>query len=272
MSSNKTVDNYNLLDRIEEGLEAIGKTPENVTIEDLAPVDEFHVGGLDVVKPLVRHLQVGTGGAVVDLGSGSGGPARFIARETGAHVQGIDLSQEAVETGNELSKWTGFSDQVALDVGDACATPYETARFDAAIFIHVHMFLEEPQKLYDEAFRLLRSGGRFVVFDPVMRTKEGFAYPVPWAADAATDNICDEGTFKSMAVAAGFNFAQCVDCNDIALQWFEGVFQRAIEAGGLPPLGPHLVAGPDFPLLAMNAYANLQGGQISMLQLVFTKP
>jgi len=43
-----------LLDRILRGLKDIGKTPESVTVEELAPVDEFHIGGRQASEDFIR--------------------------------------------------------------------------------------------------------------------------------------------------------------------------------------------------------------------------
>lgn len=60
MSYGKSVsDHYlhgNVLNAIEAALPALGKTSENVTIEDLAPVDEFHIGGRFATDPLMGQL------------------------------------------------------------------------------------------------------------------------------------------------------------------------------------------------------------------------
>lgn len=49
-----------LLDRILSGVEAIGKTPESVTVDDLAPVDEFHIGGRQASEEFIDQLELST--------------------------------------------------------------------------------------------------------------------------------------------------------------------------------------------------------------------
>ena len=100
--------------RIKDALHSEGKTTDALKLEDLAGVDELHVGGLETIRPIVRSLGVGSGDVTLDLGSGLGGPARFIARETGSRVVGVDLSADNTQAGNELTGWVGWMKRFSL--------------------------------------------------------------------------------------------------------------------------------------------------------------
>jgi len=82
-----------------------GKSTDTVTIDDLAPVDEFHIGGRRASEDFLDQLAFSTQTKVLDVGCGLGGPARFVANRYGSQVTGIDLTAEYVETGNTLCKW-----------------------------------------------------------------------------------------------------------------------------------------------------------------------
>ncbi|MEM8616793.1 MAG: methyltransferase domain-containing protein, partial [Pseudomonadota bacterium] len=97
-----------LLKRISDGCTALDLTPP-ISYDALAPVDEFHIGGRLATEPFVKALNLSSDNRVVDLGCGLGGPARHVAAATGAHVTGIDLTAEFVETGRVLTEWTGLS-------------------------------------------------------------------------------------------------------------------------------------------------------------------
>ncbi|WP_394930405.1 SAM-dependent methyltransferase, partial [uncultured Ilumatobacter sp.] len=82
---------------IESGLAALGKTLSSASIADLAPVDEFHIGGREATIDICEQLHVQPGSAVLDVGCGIGGTARFISGTFGCEVTGIDLTAEYVE-------------------------------------------------------------------------------------------------------------------------------------------------------------------------------
>ncbi len=261
-----------LRSRIAAALRSEGKTIDALVLEDLAGVDEVHIGGLETIRPIVGSLGVGPQDVTLDLGSGLGGPARFVARETGSQVVGVDLSAENTQAGNELSAWVGLGEKVQLEVADVCRVPHPAESFNAVLSVHVHMFLESPELMFAEAFRLLKPGGRFVILDPVRLADDGRHYPVPWAPDADSDHILSEAEVETLAAAAGFRRHARSDLSTLAIDWFGETFNRISEMGGPPTLGLHLVMGPDFPTFALNAFQNLQSEKIALLHLVFEKP
>ncbi|HLT02918.1 MAG TPA: class I SAM-dependent methyltransferase, partial [Geminicoccaceae bacterium] len=74
-----------------DALRAAGKDPDAPTIDDLAPIDEFHIRGRQATVELADALGLGAGQHVLDVGSGIGGPSRYVAHAHGARVTGIDL-------------------------------------------------------------------------------------------------------------------------------------------------------------------------------------
>ncbi len=106
MANNEIKDHYvspGLLQRIVQGLEAIGKSPASVELDDLAAVDEFHLRGPAATQELIEILEVGADSHVLDVGSGLGGPARHLAKATGCRVTGVDLSEDYCAVGNKLT-------------------------------------------------------------------------------------------------------------------------------------------------------------------------
>lgn len=134
MSDHELIKNHythgSLLDAIRAGVHSLGKSPENVTVEDLGPVDEFHTGGRVATKSLLDQLGIEAGHRVLDVGCGLGGTSRFTAHRYGCHVSGIDLTDEYVSTGTALCSWVGLADRIDLQVGDDTSLPFEPASFD----------------------------------------------------------------------------------------------------------------------------------------------
>ena len=136
-----------LIEAIRAGLASLGKTPETVTVDDLAPVDEFHIGGRRASEDFLDQLGFSAQTHVLDVGCGLGGPARFVASRYGSRVTGIDLTPEYVETGNALCKWVGLDQRISLHHGSALAMPFADSSFDGAYMLHVGMNIEDKEKL-----------------------------------------------------------------------------------------------------------------------------
>jgi len=91
-----------LLQAIREGVQKLGKTIDSIDVDDLGPVDEFHIGGRVATEGFLDQLDIDAAHHVVDVGCGLGGGSRFAADRYGCRVTGVDLTREYVETGNEL--------------------------------------------------------------------------------------------------------------------------------------------------------------------------
>ncbi len=82
-----------------------------LTIEDLAPLDQFHGGGLGFTRRLATLGRLTAGMHVLDVGGGLGGPARTLAVEFGCRVTVIDLAESYVDAGRMLTSLMGLDDR-----------------------------------------------------------------------------------------------------------------------------------------------------------------
>src|SRR6516225_7997861 len=193
-----------LTEAIRSGLTLQGKSADTVTIDDLAPVDEFHIGGRRASEDFLDQLVFSSQTKVLDVGCGLGGPARFVANRYGSQVTGIDLTAEYVETGNTLCKWVGLDERISLHQGSALAMPFAERSFDGAYMLHVGMNIEDKEKLASEVARVLRPNSSFGIYD-VMRTGPGdLAYPVPWATTADLSAVAEPQRSQKALNEVGF--------------------------------------------------------------------
>ena len=116
MSSDETEsdsvnEHYTPLDldaKILRALTAAGKDPDRLTIDDLMPIDEFHVRGRKATVELARDLGLDKNMQVLDVGSGLGGAARYLAHTFGCRVTGLDLNTEYCSVATTLTRLLGL--------------------------------------------------------------------------------------------------------------------------------------------------------------------
>ncbi len=228
---------------------------------DLAPVDEFHIRGRAATLEMVQELDLSPGSRVVDLGSGLGGPARTMAELTGCTVTGIDLTPEFCAVATAFSDWTHLSHLTSFYAGDATATGLLDECMDAAMTVHVAMNIEDKAVLYAEAFRVLRPGGTFVIYDVLQGEGGDVRYPVPWARNASTSFLATAQQMRTLLVDAGFTVTSEVDSSDDSMVWFQDVRAR-IEREGPPPVSFAAFLGDAFAQMAANQVANLSQRRI----------
>jgi SAM-dependent methyltransferase len=114
------------------------------------------------LRRLARDLGVGPGQRLVDLACGNGGVALWLARETGAHATGVDLSAEAVRQARERVAAFGVDGRADFLVGDFAGTGLPARSFDGAVSIDALWMAADKPAVLREVARLLRPGAPFV--------------------------------------------------------------------------------------------------------------
>lgn len=256
-----------LQDAIFDALRRSGKDPDHLARDDLAAIDEFHLGWRPQTAAFAQFLGLAPGMAVLDVGAGLGGPARHFAEVHDCTVTGIDLTPGFVDLATELTARTGLGDRAHFIAGSALAMPFDDAVFDAATLIHVGMNIAEKPRLFAEVRRVLRPGGRFGVFD-VMRTASGdIPMPMPWADSAATSFVETPADYRAHLAAAGFRVTDERDRTAFVLDLMHEMRDRA-AAEGPPILGLHLVIGPTAMERVGRLMACLERGLLAPVEML----
>jgi MPBQ/MSBQ methyltransferase len=248
------------------GLQAMG-AEASPTPEDLAAVDEFHMGGRAATLELAAALKLTPATRVLDIGAGIGGTARHLARAYGCRVTGVDLTPDFVRAARHLTQLLRLDDRVAFHVGSAVDLPFADGSFEVATLLHVGMNIADKRRLATEAHRVLAPGGLFAVYD-VMRTGPGeVAYPQPWATTPATSFLATPEDYRAALAAAGFGVEGERRRTDLALATFRAMRERLATAGP-PPLGLHLLMGESAPAKLANIMAGLESGTFAPVELL----
>jgi SAM-dependent methyltransferase len=261
----------NLLNAVKIGIEQLGKTSSSITVEDLAPLDEFHIGGRQASENFFDQLNFSAEDHLVDVGCGLGGASRFVAKRYNSKVTGIDLTPEYIETGEALCTWLGLDNLVDLQQGSALNMPFEDDVFDGGYMMHVGMNIKDKIELYKEIFRVLRSGANFGVYDVMMVEEGELMYPVPWATTANESKVASPGQYKQAMEEAGFSVTAENNRHEFALSFFEQLRKNSSNAGGPSPLGIHILMGDNSAAKVQNMIKNVSAGHIAPVELIARK-
>jgi ubiquinone/menaquinone biosynthesis C-methylase UbiE len=250
-----------------DAVRATGKDPDRLGHEDLAPADEFHIGGRQATRDFAAQLKLRPGMHLLDVGCGLGGASRYFATEHGCRVTGIDLTDEYVRVAEALSRRVGLGGQVAYRQASALALPFTGGAFDGAYMLHVGMNIADKSKLFSEIRRVLKPGAVFGIYD-VMRESDGeFAYPVPWAASAETNFIEFAKTYKRLLAGARFEIANERSRRDFAIEFFRQLRARTAQSGP-SPLGIQILMGATAPQKIANMIGLLEKGVLAPTEIV----
>ena len=274
MSYDKTVSNHylhgDLTKAIEAALVTIGKSPDTVTIQDLAPVDEFHIGGRLATNNLLNQLDFSDVDRLLDIGCGLGGAARYVATKYNNHVTGIDLTAEYIDTARVLSQWLDLEKVVTFIEGSALLMPFHTLSFDGAYMLHVGMNIKDKELLFAEIYRVLKPGASLGIFD-IMRENEGeLAYPVPWASDSHTSKLSTVDEYEKYLRAAGFKVRVVNNRRDFSLDFFRKIKQKNVKVAEAS-VGLHLLMKENTSEKVKNMVKNIKRELISPFEIIAVK-
>lgn len=263
-----------LAERILDRLAAAGKDLEALTLEDLAPVDEFHVRGRLATAELAALGGLAAEDRVLDVGCGIGGPSRYLAATRGCRVTGIDLTQEFCDVATMLAARTGLAERVAYRQADALALPFADASFDVVWTQHVQMNIADKPRLYGEMFRVLRPGGRLVFYDILAGPGGPVYFPVPWARTPDISHLIAPEDLRALLQDTGFALADWRDMTEPAAAWFQETRAKAEQDArgeGPPLIGLHILVGALWRQLAANMQRNVEEGRVVLVQAVAGK-
>jgi SAM-dependent methyltransferase len=260
-----------IAERILAALRAAQGAEAPVTVDALAPADHFHGRGVVATEELVALLKPQPGERILDIGSGIGGPARWIAAKFGVHVTGVDLTPEFCVAAEALNYATGLADRVRIINGSALALPVPDNSFDRAYSQNVIMNIADKPRFYREALRALRPGGVFAIANACAGPGGAPYYPQMWAATSATSSLATPEETKRDMHEAGFAIIAFRDTTAGRLP--AQTRQAELERGTGSPLGIHVLMGAEVVREAMkNSARNLAEGRTVMIEALVRKP
>ena len=166
----KSMKLYNNVDRIFNELREIGKsTSSSLLVEDLTKFDQLHYHGTDAIDIFIEKLEINEKTKILDVGSGIGGPARYIANKTGAEITAIELQSDQNNLAKDLTKKCGLSNKINHICGDILDYDFKNQTFDAVVSWLTLYHIANHEILLKKLFDLLNPNGFFYTEDITSR-------------------------------------------------------------------------------------------------------
>lgn len=123
----------------------------------------------DEYRRWAEWLRVDSESRVVEIASGSGGPALFLSELTGCQLTGVDINELGVNNAAATAESRGMSDRVSFQMVDADgALPFPDESFEALICVDAANHFMDRESVLADWHRILKPGGRALWTDPVV--------------------------------------------------------------------------------------------------------
>lgn len=149
-------------------LAARGHALDDLSEEVLKDHDQDHFGGIAANDILIEAAGIRPEHRVLDVCSGMGGPARYLAHRVGCRVVGLDLTESRHLAAQRLTDRARLRHLVEFRLGDALQMPFEDASFDVVIGQEAWCHVPEKPRLIAECARVVKAGG-VIAFTDILR-------------------------------------------------------------------------------------------------------
>lgn len=235
---------YDRVHRIHRELAAQGLTPDQpLKVSDLTPFDQFHYHGTDAVDAAIAALGLKPGMRVLDIGAGLGGPARYIAETTGAHVTALELQEDLNAVGEDLTRRCGLSALVDHRCGNVLNGL--EGNFDAIVSMLCFLHIPDRARLFAICRAALGARGKLYVEDFALRRKATASEAEALAVKVQCSYLPTAEQYRQHFLGAGF---RRIEMADVTEDWTSFTAERLSAYRNIRPRniavhGVEVVAG-----------------------------
>jgi ubiquinone/menaquinone biosynthesis C-methylase UbiE len=196
---------------------------EGLTEEVLKDHDQDHFGGTAANDILIAQAGLQPHHRILDVCSGMGGPARYLAMRVGCQVVGLDFTESRHRGAQHLTRLVKLDHLVSFRHGNALDMPFEDASFDAVIGQEAWCHVPDKPRLIRECARVVKPAG-VIAFTDILRRAS--------LSDEDMARLAREMTFPTLETLDGYvALLEGQDCavtvrDDLSDEWARILVQR----------------------------------------------
>ncbi len=169
----------------------------------------------DELRRFIAWLELSPTSHVIDIASGAGGPALFVAETVGCRVTGQDINEHGVATANRIARELGLAEHARFQVGDGNESlPFDDEIFDALLCVDAINHLSNRPQVLAQWHRVLERGGHALFTDPITVTGMLASDEIAIRSSIGYMQFTPEGANERLLEAAGFVLVRRVDTTE----------------------------------------------------------
>jgi len=188
---------------------------EGLVETGMLKLESLHPGGLELTREFAELCKIQAGARVLDVASGTGETASFLAQHFSVRVYGVDRSEEMVRRADAKAQAKGLD--IEFRKADASKLPFPDAMFDAAI-CECTLCLLEKERVIGEMVRVVRPGGMVGMHDLYWRLDTRESLKRTLAENEGEKPETTEG-WQRLFSNAGLVQIKTVDKSDLMARW-----------------------------------------------------
>lgn len=211
----KSMKLYTQVERIHRDLEHCGIGPDDpLNVDQLTPFDQLHYFGTEAVDAAIGVLQADPDTCVLDIGSGFGGPARYLSDRTGCHVTAVELQPDLDAAAAELTRRCGLAERVTHVCGDIHEVRLAPEAFGGAISYLALYHIPDRAAVYRKLGAAMQPGAKLYVEDLYQRAPPTEAETEILRHALFANTMTDLDAYATELADAGFEQVELVEETD----------------------------------------------------------
>jgi cyclopropane fatty-acyl-phospholipid synthase-like methyltransferase len=224
MKDIKSMKLYHHPDRIYNELAALGKDEtDTISFHELCSFDQYHYRGTKVLDEAIEIFQIGSGDRILDIGSGIGGPARYLAGKTGCKVTALEIQSDLHEVAVNLTKRCDLASLVEHVDGDILQFKDRYHNYDFVISLLSFLHIPDRIALLKICHDVLKPGGCMFIEDFYKLNEMEMEELKILSTDIYCDYLPSFQEYKKQLIDCGFTEIELIDKTD---NWKKFVNER----------------------------------------------
>jgi cyclopropane fatty-acyl-phospholipid synthase-like methyltransferase len=221
---------YRHPERIYNELDSAGyKKGMPLKVEDVSAFDQYHYFGTDSIDDAVKILKIDSGKKIIDIGSGIGGPARYLAAKTGCHVTAVELQPDLNSIACSLTESCSLSGYVSHLCADILDFPEKGGNFDALVSWLSFLHIPDRSALLKKCFKILKPDGKIFIEDFCKRGEFSQEEAVILCNDVQCPYLPTPEEYKKQLMENNFTEVELIDKTDCWKDFVRGRLEKFIQ-------------------------------------------